>query len=77
MSLTWSVSKVFFFLKIYLFHLHECTVAVSRHRRASDPITDGCEPPCGCLELNLEPSLQPLEFLESGAKDWILEYLGL
>jgi hypothetical protein len=41
-------------------------------KRASDPITDGCEPPCGCWELNLgpleevlvllttEPSLQPL-----------------
>jgi hypothetical protein len=40
-------------------------------RRASDSITDGCEPPCGCWELNsgpleeqsvlltTEPSLQP------------------
>jgi hypothetical protein len=40
-------------------------------KRASDPITDGCEPPCGCWELNsgpleeqsvllaTEPSLQP------------------
>ena len=40
-------------------------------KRASDPITDGCEPPCGCCEQNLgsleeqpvfltaEPSLQP------------------
>jgi hypothetical protein len=40
-------------------------------KRASDPITDGCEPPCGCWELNsgplkeqsmlltAEPSLQP------------------
>jgi hypothetical protein len=23
--------------------------------RASDPITDGCEPPCGCWELNSGP----------------------
>jgi hypothetical protein len=42
------------------------------HQRASDPITDGCEPPCGCWELNsgplkeqsgllpADPSLQPL-----------------
>jgi hypothetical protein len=22
-------------------------------KRVSDPITDGCEPPCGCWELNL------------------------
>jgi hypothetical protein len=41
-------------------------------KRASDPITDGCEPPCGFWELNLglleeqpvlltaEPSLQPI-----------------
>jgi hypothetical protein len=40
-------------------------------KRASDPITGGCEPPCGCWELNsgpleeqsvlltAEPSLQP------------------
>ncbi|WP_238841975.1 hypothetical protein, partial [Xylella fastidiosa] len=40
-------------------------------KRASDAITDGCEPPCGCWELNSgpleeqsllltsEPSLQP------------------
>ena len=46
-------------------------------KRAPDPITDGCEPPCGCWELNSgpleeqamlltsEPSLQPpgLRFL--------------
>ena len=52
------------------------TVAVFRHtRRASDLITDGCEPPCGCWDLNsgpleeqsvfltTEPSLQPLFLL--------------
>jgi len=43
----------------------------THQKRASDPITDGCEPPCGCWELNsgpleeqsllltTEPSLQP------------------
>ena len=42
-------------------------------KRAPDPITDGCEPPCGCWKLNsgplevqamlltTEPSLQPPE----------------
>jgi hypothetical protein len=42
-----------------------------KQKRASDPITDGCEPPCGFWELNsgplkeqlvlltTEPSLQP------------------
>jgi hypothetical protein len=44
-------------------------------KKAPDPITDDCEPPCGCWELNsgpleeqsdlltTEPSLQPLLFL--------------
>jgi hypothetical protein len=59
-----------FYLFILCMYIH--TVAVQRHQeRASDPITDGCEPPCGCWELNsgpleeqsviltAEPSLQP------------------
>jgi hypothetical protein len=44
-------------------------------KRASDPITDGCEPPYGCWELNsgpleeqsvlltAKPSLQPFLFV--------------
>jgi hypothetical protein len=36
----------FFLLKIYV---SEYTIALFRHqKRASDPITDGYEPPCGC-----------------------------
>ena len=33
------------------------TVAIFRQhqKRAPDPITDGCEPPCGCWELNSGP----------------------
>jgi hypothetical protein len=27
----------------------------THQKRAPDPITDGCEPPCGCWELNSEP----------------------
>jgi hypothetical protein len=31
---------------------------------ASDPVTDGCEPPCGCWELNPGPlEEQPDAFL--------------
>ena len=50
--------------------VHCCSL--QKHlKRTSDPITDVCEPPCGCWELNLapleeqpvllttEPSLQP------------------
>jgi hypothetical protein len=27
----------------------------THQKRALDPIIDGCEPPCGCWELNSEP----------------------
>jgi hypothetical protein len=61
------------FLKINLFHIYKYTVAVFRWTRRGHwiPITDGCEPPCGCWELNsgpleeqsvlltTEPSFQP------------------
>jgi hypothetical protein len=55
----------FFYVSVHCCSLQRC------HKRASDPITDGCEPPCGCWELNsgplgeqsvlltAEPSLQP------------------
>jgi hypothetical protein len=34
------------FFKIYLFYICEYTVSVFRYqKRASEPITDGCEPP--------------------------------
>jgi hypothetical protein len=47
----------------------------THQKKASDPTTDGCEPPCGCWKLNsgpleeqlvlltTEPSLQPPSFL--------------
>jgi hypothetical protein len=46
------------FLKICLFYVYEYTVAIFRHthqKRASNLITDGCEPPCGCWELSSGP----------------------
>jgi hypothetical protein len=61
---------------MYLFI--SCTLSLSsdtHQKRASDPIIDGYEPPCGCWELNsgpleeqsllltVEPSLQPLDFI--------------
>ena len=59
------------YLLIYLLCVH-CSCLQTHQKRASDPITDGCEPPCGCWELNSGPledqsvpltaesSLQPL-----------------
>jgi hypothetical protein len=63
-----------FLFKSYFFYLYKYTVAVFRHTRRGHqiPIIDGCEPPCGCWELNSgpleeqwvlltpEPSLQPI-----------------
>ena len=42
------------------FYLYECTVAVFRHTRKgeSDLITDGCESPSGCWELNSGPLVE-------------------
>jgi len=39
---------------IYVCERH-CCCPQTHQRRASDPITDGCEPPCGCWDLNSRP----------------------
>jgi len=62
----------FFFLKILFYCIWVyCSCLQTHQKRASDLITDGCEPPCGCWDLNsgpleeqsvlltTEPSLQP------------------
>ena len=43
--------------KKYLFHVCGYTVTVFRHTRRGHwiPITHGCEPTCGCWELNSRP----------------------
>ena len=63
-------SFFFNYLMISYIWVH-CDCLQKHQKRASDPTTDGCEPPCGCWELNLgpleeqsvlltaEPSLQP------------------
>jgi hypothetical protein len=76
-------SDALFFLRfIYLFILKSFYVysvlpeyMPAGQKRGPDPITDGCEPPYGCWELNsgpleeqsvlltFEPSLQPLMHL--------------
>jgi len=47
----------FVFLRfIYLFYVWEFTVAIFQtHQKAPDLITDGCEPPHGCWDLNSGP----------------------
>jgi hypothetical protein len=66
----------FFFFKIYLFIYYiqvHCSCFQTDQKKASDPITDACELPCGCWDVNsgpleeqsvlltAEPSLQALE----------------
>ena len=49
---------VYIFKKIYLFIYYmcvHCSCPQTQQKRASDPITDGCEPPCGCWDLNSGP----------------------
>ena len=48
----------FSFLRLFIYFMYmsalsACTSACQK--RALDPITDGCEPPCGCWELNSGP----------------------
>jgi hypothetical protein len=49
---------IFFIFKIYFIIICKYTVAVFRHTRRGSQIfvTDGCEPPCGCWDLNSGPS---------------------
>ena len=54
-----------FFLKMYLFlcvWVH-CNCLQTHHKRASDPIIDGYEPPCICRELNSGPLEEHSVFL--------------
>jgi hypothetical protein len=49
---------LFIYLFIYLFIICKYTVAVFRHSRRGRQISlwmDGCEPPCGCWDLNSGP----------------------
>jgi hypothetical protein len=61
----------------YLFYVGTLRLSSDTSKRESGPITDGCEPPYGCWDLNsgpseeqsvlltAEPSLQPLSVLGS------------
>ena len=64
---------LFVFKDLFIYYmLVHCSCLQTPQKRASDLITDGCEPPCGCWELNsgplegqsvlltAEPSRQPI-----------------
>jgi hypothetical protein len=53
----WGFFLIFFF-KIYLLlyvKIH-CSCLQTLQKRESDLVTDGCEPPCSCWDLNFGPS---------------------
>jgi hypothetical protein len=42
----------------------------THQKRASDPIIDGCEPPCGCWELNSAPMEEQMVLLTTAPSCW-------
>jgi hypothetical protein len=46
---------LFVCLKIYLLYMSTLSLFQTHQKKALDPITDGCEPPCSCWELNSGP----------------------
>jgi hypothetical protein len=73
---TYTYTNIYIYIYIYT-HTHtyiyvHCSCLQIPQMRVADLITDGCEPPCGCWDLNsgpleeqsvflpAEPSLQPL-----------------
>jgi hypothetical protein len=53
-----SYSTPLFKKDIFIYFMYvsvHCSYLQTHQKRASDPITDGCEAPCGCWELNPGP----------------------
>ena len=46
---------LFFKILFYVYERVHCSCLLTHQKRASDLITDDCEPPCGCWELNSGP----------------------
>jgi hypothetical protein len=44
-----------------------CSCLQNHQKRVSDLIMDGCEPPCGCWELNSDPLEEQTVALNRGA----------
>jgi hypothetical protein len=52
-----SLHFYFFFKDLFIYYIQvHCSCLQTLQKRASDFVTDGCEPPCGCWDLNLGPS---------------------
>jgi hypothetical protein len=75
----------FFFFKdlfIYYKYVH-CSCLQTHQKRESDLVTDGCEPPCGCWDLNSGPSeeqsgaLPGIHFIDQASLELTEIYLPL
>ena len=57
----------FFFIYLFIYYVYNILSACmpAGQKRAPDLITDGCEPPCGCWELNSGPLEEQAMFLTS------------
>jgi hypothetical protein len=48
--------KIYLFIYLFIYYMCvHCSYLQTHQKGALDPITDSCEPPCGCWELNSEP----------------------
>jgi hypothetical protein len=46
---------IFFFYYLFIVFWVHCNCLQRHQKRAPNPTSDGCEPPCGCWELNSGP----------------------
>ena len=62
-------------LFIYCMHMNPRLLSSDKPKRALDPITDGCEPPRSCWELNSEPLEEQPVLLSAEPSLWPLGLL--
>jgi hypothetical protein len=65
---------LFIYLFIYLLYMSALSAYTPAcQKTASDPITDGCEPPCGCWDLNSGPlEEQPVLFITESSLHFLV-----
>ena len=55
---------IYLFICLFIYYIWaHCSCLQTLQKRASDLIRDGCEPPCGCWDLNSGPSEEQLVLL--------------
>jgi hypothetical protein len=49
--------------KIYFMYMSTLSLSSEHQKKTSDPISDGCEPPCRCWDLNSGPQEEQIVLL--------------